>query len=88
MWGEFLVGLALILGLFTSFVALMGATMIFAFLFSGIVSTNSQMVLLTVIIIVAAYIAGKYGLDRVALPYLRRLAMHHKGENKTIHAKI
>jgi len=71
MWGELLVGIALILGIFTSFSALMGITMNFAFLFSGTVSTNAQMVLITVFIIVAGANAGKYGLDRWVIPFLK-----------------
>lgn len=70
-WGELLVGIALVLGLFTSFAALMGVTMNFAFLFSGTVSTNGQMILLTVFLLVAGFNAGRYGLDRWVLPYLR-----------------
>lgn len=84
-WGEFLVGLALITGLFTSFAALMGATMNFAFLFSGTVSTNAQMVLLTVFILVAGVNAGRFGLDRYALPYLKSLIKKHK-DQKTLAA--
>ena len=72
MWGEVLVGLALILGLFTTFAAFMGITMNFAFLFSGTVSTNAQMVLLTIFVLVSGYNAGRYGLDRFIMPYLRR----------------
>ncbi|RKQ33452.1 DoxX family protein [Oceanobacillus halophilus] len=71
MWGELLVGLALILGIFTNFAALMGITMNFAFLFSGTVSTNAQMVLMTVFILVAGYNAGRYGLDRWVIPFLK-----------------
>ncbi|PAV31489.1 Crp/Fnr family transcriptional regulator [Virgibacillus profundi] len=71
MWGEFLVGIALILGIFTNFAALMGITMNFAFLFSGTVSTNAQMVLITVFLIVAGYNAGRFGLDRWILPFLK-----------------
>ncbi|WP_067727985.1 DoxX family protein [Oceanobacillus damuensis] len=71
MWGEFLVGAALILGIFTNFAALMGITMNFAFLFSGTVSTNAQMVAITVFIVVAGYNAGRYGLDRWVLPFLK-----------------
>ncbi|SIS47032.1 DoxX family protein [Salimicrobium flavidum] len=71
MWGELLVGIALILGLFTNFAALMGIVMNFAFLFSGTVSTNAQMVVLTVLILVAGYNAGKFGLDRWVIPFLR-----------------
>src|SRR5690625_675103 len=54
-WGEVLVGIALILGIFTNFAALMGITMNFAFLLSGTVSTNAQMVILTIFLIVAGY---------------------------------
>ncbi|WP_106768869.1 DoxX family protein [Paenibacillus faecalis] len=70
--GEFLVGLGLILGTFTTFAALMGLVMNAAFLLSGTVSTNVQMLLLEVLIIVAAANAGKIGLDRYVLPYLRK----------------
>ncbi|NUK31624.1 DoxX family protein [Parageobacillus sp. VR-IP] len=71
-WGEFLVGIALILGIFTTFAALMGAVMNFAFMFSGTTSTNPQMVLLTVFILVAGANAGRYGLDHWVLPYIRK----------------
>ncbi len=72
-WGEFLVGLALILGIFTTFAALMGITMNFAFLFSGTTSTNPQMALLAIFILVAGANAGKYGLDYYVLPYIRKV---------------
>ncbi|MBY7144903.1 DoxX family protein [Virgibacillus sp. NKC19-3] len=71
MWGELLVGIALILGIFTNFAALMGITMNFAFLFSGTVSTNAQMVVITVFLLIAGYNAGRYGLDRWVIPFLK-----------------
>jgi len=71
MWGEFLVGIALILGIFTNFAALMGITMNFAFLFSGTVSTNAQMVVITIFLLIAGYNAGRYGLDRWVIPFLK-----------------
>ncbi|GAA5416443.1 hypothetical protein Pryu01_01478 [Paraliobacillus ryukyuensis] len=83
MWGEVLVGAALILGLFTNFAALMAATMNFAFLFSGTVSTNAQMVLLTIFLIVAGYNAGRYGLDRFVLPFVRKTFDHKDKKNVT-----
>ncbi|GCD82158.1 DoxX family protein [Parageobacillus thermoglucosidasius] len=76
-WGELLVGIALILGLFTTFAALMGAVMNFAFMFSGTTSTNPQMILLTIFILVAGANAGRYGLDRWVIPYI------HKFVNRT-----
>lgn len=72
-WGEFLVGLGLILGIFTSFSVLMGLTMNFAYLFSGTTSTNPQMVLIGMFVLVAGMNAGKIGLDRWVVPYLRKV---------------
>lgn len=78
-WGEFLVGLGLILGTFTWFAVLMGMVMNFAFLFSGTVSTNALMLALEIFIVVAGTNAGRIGLDRYLIPYLRRL-FGKKGE--------
>ncbi|MDO3409985.1 DoxX family protein [Saccharibacillus sp. CPCC 101409] len=69
--GEFAVGLGLILGMFTTFAALMGMVMNFAFVFSGTVSTNPYLILAEIFIVVAALNAGKIGLDRWVIPYLR-----------------
>jgi thiosulfate dehydrogenase (quinone) large subunit len=82
MWGEILVGAALILGIFTNFAALMGITMNFAFLFSGTVSTNAQMVLLTVFLVVAGFNAGRYGLDRWVIPFLKDHTPNRKQTKK------
>ncbi|MFD2657397.1 DoxX family protein [Gracilibacillus thailandensis] len=71
MWGELLVGIALILGVFTNFAALMGIMMNFAFLFSGTISTNGQMILLTLFLLVAGYNAGRFGLDRYVIPFIK-----------------
>ncbi|MGP4041476.1 DoxX family protein [Gracilibacillus sp. D59] len=80
MWGEFLVGIALILGLFTNFAALMGIMMNFAFLFSGTVSTNAQMILLTLFLLVAGYNAGRFGLDRYVIPFIKEKVFHQNDE--------
>lgn len=71
-WGEVLVGLGLVLGLLTWEAALFGMIMNFAFLFSGTVSTNPQLVLLQIFIVVAGYNAGRIGLDHYVTPFLRR----------------
>lgn len=63
-WGEFLVGLGLILGVLTTLAAFFGLTMNFAFMFAGVVSSNPWMILLTFIILVAGANAGRYGGDR------------------------
>ncbi|OBZ09085.1 Crp/Fnr family transcriptional regulator [Bacillus sp. FJAT-27264] len=80
--GEFLVGLGLILGTFTTFAALMGLVMNAAYLLSGTVSTNVQLLLMEVIIIVSAANAGKIGLDYFVLPYLRKL--FHRKDNTNV----
>src|SRR3954454_18757855 len=72
-WGEFLVGLGLILGIFTSFSILMGITMNFAYMLSGTTSTNPQMVLLGMFILVAGTNAGKIGLDRWIIPVINKM---------------
>ncbi len=69
--GEFLVGLGLILGTFTTIAALMGMVMNFAFLFSGTISTNPYLILLEIFIVVAGANAGRIGLDRWVMPYLK-----------------
>ncbi|MDX8044549.1 DoxX family protein [Gracilibacillus sp. S3-1-1] len=81
MWGELLVGIALILGVFTNFAALMGIIMNFAFIFSGTISTNAQLILLTIFILVAGYNAGRIGLDRFVLPFMKeKLFSRNKAE--------
>ena len=72
-WGEFLIGLGLILGCLTTAAAFFGAVMNFSFLFSGVANPNALLVLLTVFILVAGTNAGKIGLDRWVLPYIRQM---------------
>lgn len=78
-WGELLVGIALIVGIFTTFAALMGITMNFAFMLSGATSTNVQMSLLTIFLLVAGFNAAKYGLDYWVIPYIRKF--YNKKDN-------
>ncbi|MCE4050948.1 MULTISPECIES: DoxX family protein [Bacillaceae] len=81
-WGELLVGIALILGLFTNFAAIMGMMMNFSFLFSGTVSTNAQMILLAIFVVVAGANAGKFGLDRYTMPYLKNVLTNKTNKRK------
>jgi thiosulfate dehydrogenase [quinone] large subunit len=70
MWGEFLVGIALILGLFSGIAAFAGSFMNWNFIMAGAASSNGLMLVLAVLLILAWKVAGWYGLDRWALPYL------------------
>ncbi|WP_349407389.1 DoxX family protein [Pseudalkalibacillus sp. SCS-8] len=63
-WGEFLVGVALILGVFTTFSVLMGLIMNFSYIFSGSAGQNPSMIILGFLIIVAGSNAAVLGLDR------------------------
>ena len=72
-WGEFLVGLGLILGCFTTVAAICGMLMNYSFLMAGTVSHSPTDIFMEFLIITAGLNAGKYGLDRYVLPYLRKL---------------
>ncbi|WP_163971900.1 DoxX family protein [Oceanobacillus halotolerans] len=69
-FGEVLVGLGLIVGLLTGVAAFFGALMNISFLLAGTVSSNPIMFIIAILIIMAWKVAGWYGLDRWALPYL------------------
>ena len=69
-FGELLVGIALIIGVFTGIAAFFGAYMNVNYLLAGTVSTNPILFLLELLLILAWRIAGWWGLDRFALPLL------------------
>jgi thiosulfate dehydrogenase [quinone] large subunit len=84
MYGEFLVGIALILGAFTGIAAFAGSFMNWNFIMAGTASTNGLMLILAVFLILAWKVAGWYGLDRWILTYLgapwrRRIAPKSTG---------
>jgi thiosulfate dehydrogenase [quinone] large subunit len=78
--GEFLVGVGLILGCLTTAAMFFGLVMNFAYLFAGTISTNPMDILLGVIILFAGYNAGRIGLDRWVIPFIRKTAFK---ENRT-----
>jgi thiosulfate dehydrogenase [quinone] large subunit len=69
-WGEFLVGVALILGIFTGIAAFFGCLMNTNYLLSGSVSINPILLLIGIFLILAWKTAGWWGLDRWMLPLL------------------
>jgi thiosulfate dehydrogenase [quinone] large subunit len=72
-FGEVLVGLALILGLFTQFAAVMGLAMNFAFLFAGTSSDNVLMVLMMLpMVLVGGAAATYYAVDHFLMPAIDR----------------
>jgi thiosulfate dehydrogenase (quinone) large subunit len=70
--GEFLVGLGLIVGLFTTTAAGFGLLMNFMFLFGGSISKNPWFVLIGGVILLSGTNAGRYGLDRYLLPIVNK----------------
>jgi thiosulfate dehydrogenase [quinone] large subunit len=69
-WGEFLVGIALILGIFAGIAAFFGAFMNMNYLLAGTVSTNPILFIIAAVLILAWKTAGWWGLDRWVLPAL------------------
>lgn len=68
VWGEILVGLALILGAFTGIAAFFGGFMNFNFMMAGTASTNPLLYTIAILLMLAWKVAGYYGLDRFLLP--------------------
>ena len=70
--GELLVGIALILGLFTGIAAFFGLFMNLNFMLAGTVSTNPILFVLALGLVLSWRIAGYIGADHYALPILHR----------------
>lgn len=67
---ELLIGVALILGLFTGIAAFFGGFMNWNFMMAGTASINPLLFVLAILLILAWKAAGWWGLDRWALPLL------------------
>lgn len=70
--GEIMIGLGLIVGLLTGAAAFFAFFMSLNFLLAGTVSTNPIIIVLAVSIFAARHVAGYWGLDRYAMPFLQR----------------
>jgi thiosulfate dehydrogenase [quinone] large subunit len=85
-WGEFLVGIALILGIFAGMAAFFGAFMNMNYLLAGSVSTNPILLIIAILLMLAWKTAGWWGLDRWILPALGTpwrpgVVFHPEGED-------
>ncbi|HEV7214913.1 MAG TPA: DoxX family membrane protein [Chloroflexota bacterium] len=69
-FGEILVGLGLIVGLFTGIAAFFGGLLNANYLLAGAVSTNPALFILATGLVLAWKVAGLIGLDYAALPLL------------------
>jgi thiosulfate dehydrogenase [quinone] large subunit len=85
-FGELLVGIALILGIFTGIAAFFGSFMNMNYLLAGSVSVNPVLLMLATILVLAWKTAGWWGLDRWVLPALgtpwRPGYIFHEGERQ------
>jgi thiosulfate dehydrogenase [quinone] large subunit len=88
LWGEILVGLALIVGFLTIFSATMGALMNFAFLMSGSTSTNPNLFALSFVIVLVGSATYYYGVDYFLMPKLKAWVAEkfHLGERGHVSA--
>jgi thiosulfate dehydrogenase [quinone] large subunit len=68
IFGETLIGLALVLGAFTGIAAFFGVFMNASFLFAGTAGANPLMALVAILLVLAWRVAGWWGLDRWILP--------------------
>jgi thiosulfate dehydrogenase (quinone) large subunit len=69
-YGETIVGIALILGLFTGIAAFFGGFMNWNFMMAGSASTNPMLFTISVGLILAWKVAGYLGVDYFLLPWL------------------
>ena len=69
-YGELLIGIALVLGLFTGIAAFFGGFLNWNFMMAGTASTNPVLFALAILLILAWKVAGYVGLDYYLLPML------------------
>jgi thiosulfate dehydrogenase [quinone] large subunit len=69
-YGELIIGIALILGLFTGIAAFFGGFMNWNFMMAGSASTNPMLFTIALLLILGWKVSGYVGLDYFALRYL------------------
>lgn len=70
VWGEILIGIALIVGAFVGISAFFGGFLNWNFIMAGAASTNAMLFTLAVLLMLAWKVAGYLGLDFYLLPKL------------------
>jgi thiosulfate dehydrogenase [quinone] large subunit len=69
-YGELLIGIALVLGLFTGIAAFFGGFLNWNFMMAGTASTNPVLFVLAILLMLAWKVAGYIGVDYYLLPWL------------------
>jgi thiosulfate dehydrogenase [quinone] large subunit len=85
--GEFLVGIALILGIFTGFSAFMGGFLNWNYMMAGSASVNPMFLVLSFGLILAWKISGYFGADYFLVPWLGSLWTGKKGRAEKVPAR-
>jgi thiosulfate dehydrogenase (quinone) large subunit len=86
--GELLVGVALILGIFTGFSAFMGGFMNWNYIMAGSASVNPMFLVLSVGLVLAWKIAGYFGADYFLVPWLGSFMGQKKEKVQTVPAGL
>jgi len=81
--GEFLVGIAMVLGLFMGFTATIGGFMNWNFIMAGSASVNPMFLILEVMLVLAWKVSGYFGADFFVLPWLFGLGKKKENTAKT-----
>lgn len=77
-WGELLTGIALIIGCFTNFAALMSVIMNLSYLLAGVSGPNPLMLVCGLSILFGGYNAARLGLDYWVAPWCKQMAKKMK----------
>jgi len=86
--GEILVGIALILGVFTWFSALMGGVMNWNYIMAGSASVNPMFLMLSVFLVLAWKVAGYFGADYFLVPWFASLFGQKKETAESVPAGL
>jgi len=86
--GEILVGVAMILGIFTWFSALMGGLMNFSYIMAGSASVNPMFLVLEIFLVLAWKVAGYFGADYFLVPWFASLFGQKKAKTEAIPAGL
>ena len=71
--GEFMIGVTLILGIFTGFAAFLGGFMNWNFMMAGSASVNPMFFAISILLVLAWKVAGFFGADYYLVPFLGSL---------------
>ena len=80
--GEFMIGIALILGFFTGLTAFMGGFLNWNYMMAGSASVNPMFFALSVFLLIAWKVSGYIGLDYFLVPWVGNLWANQKDKPK------